>query len=95
MKAVECYMKEAGVGEEAARQHIIELVERTWKIMNKAITGSYPFPDTFVRASQNLVKISQYFYKNGDGHGINPGDETKEHLMTLLLLPVPIDGLMI
>ncbi|KDP32200.1 hypothetical protein JCGZ_14948 [Jatropha curcas] len=89
LKAVQCYMNERGVSEEVGRQHINDIVHKTWKTMNEAMVGDYPFSEPFLSASPNLARASQFFYHHGDGHGA-PGSETKGHLMPLLLQPIPV-----
>ncbi|KDP32193.1 hypothetical protein JCGZ_14941 [Jatropha curcas] len=89
LKAVQCYMNERGVSEEVGRQHINDIVHKTWKTMNEAMVGDYPFSEPFLSASPNLARASQFFYHHGDGHGA-PGSETKGHLMPLLLQPITV-----
>ncbi|KDP25964.1 hypothetical protein JCGZ_22993 [Jatropha curcas] len=89
LKAVQCYMNERGVLEEVGRQHMSDIVHKTWKTMNEAMVGDYPFSEPFLSASPNGARIAQFFYHYGDGHGA-PGSETKGHLMPLLLQPIPV-----
>ncbi|PKI53510.1 hypothetical protein CRG98_026098 [Punica granatum] len=89
LKSVECYMNETGCSEEAARDHIKDLIRETWKNLNEDMADHYPLSETFVGACLDLARASQCFYQYGDGHGI-PDRETKEHLNSVLIQPVPI-----
>nr|WNI01951.1 terpene synthase [Psidium guajava] len=91
-KAMECYMNETGASEEATREHVRKLVHETWKKMNRDVFEDYPFPGfgPFLGACLNLARASQCFYQYGDGHGL-PDNETKDHLVTALFEPVPLD----
>ncbi|XP_010051282.2 monoterpene synthase-like isoform X1 [Eucalyptus grandis] len=91
-KALECYMNETGASTEAAQQHIKHLVRETWKTMNKDVFEDYPFPGfkPFLGACLNLARASQCFYQYGDGHGL-PGHETRDHIVSTLFKPVPLD----
>nr|AXY92167.1 terpene synthase 2 [Rhodomyrtus tomentosa] len=91
-KALECYMNETGASEEATREHVRNMVHEAWKQMNKDVFEDYPFPGfgPFLGACLNLARASQCFYQYGDGHGL-PDNETKDHLVTALFEPVPLD----
>ncbi|XP_031394485.1 terpene synthase 10-like [Punica granatum] len=89
LKSVECYMNETGCSEEAARDHIKDLIRETWKNLNEDMADHYPLSETFVGACLDLARASQCFYQYGDGHGI-PDRETKEHLNSVLIQPVPM-----
>nr|WHL34558.1 terpene synthase 2 [Aquilegia viridiflora] len=88
-KSIQCYMHEAGVSEEVAREHVKYLINETWKKMNKARTGQYPFFEPFISAAPNLGRQAQCMYQFGDGHGI-PDQETKDRLNSLLVEPIPL-----
>lgn len=90
MKALECYLNEAGASEEVARGHIENLVRETWKRMNEDAFDDYPSSglEPFLGACLNFARASQCFYQYGDGHGA-PSRETKDHIMSVLFDPVP------
>ncbi|KAF6150742.1 hypothetical protein GIB67_020825 [Kingdonia uniflora] len=89
-KSIQCYMKEKGVSEEVAREHIQYLIGETWKKMNKELIGHHLLPQAFVNATINLARIALCLYQYGDGYGVNANRETKAHLKTLLVDPVPM-----
>ncbi|XP_030539707.1 beta-bisabolene synthase-like [Rhodamnia argentea] len=92
-KALECLMNETGASEEAAREHIMHhMVRETWKRMNKVAFEDYPVPGLgpFFGACLNLARVSHEFYQYGDGLGL-PGHETKDHLLSTIYEPVPLD----
>ncbi|KAF7848013.1 hypothetical protein BT93_L2367 [Corymbia citriodora subsp. variegata] len=91
-KALECYMNEAGASEEAAREHIRHMVRENWKRMNEVVFEDYPIPGfgPFLGACLNLARVSHTFYRYGDGFGL-PSHETKDHLLSAIYEPVPLD----
>ncbi len=89
-KSIQCYMHEKSVSEENAREHINHLINESWKKMNKARVGSYPFCEPFTSAVSNLVRQAHCMYLYRDGHGI-PDKETKDQLHSLLVEPIPIN----
>ncbi|KAF5185466.1 Myrcene synthase protein [Thalictrum thalictroides] len=91
-KSIQCYMHEAGVSEEVAREHVKYLINEAWKKMNKARTRQYPFFEPFISAAPNLGRQAQCMYQFGDGHGI-PDQETKDRLNSLLVEPIPLKKL--
>ncbi|KAK9285511.1 hypothetical protein L1049_024705 [Liquidambar formosana] len=90
LKAVQCYMNETGASEEVARQHVNFLIQETWKTMNKDVFKDYPFSEPFLSSIPNMARTAQCFYQYGDGHGV-PDRSTKDHLMSLLVHPVPLN----
>ncbi|KAF8016673.1 hypothetical protein BT93_H2023 [Corymbia citriodora subsp. variegata] len=91
-KALECYMNETGASEEAAREHVRQMVRETWKSMNRDVFEDHPFPEfgPFLSACLNLARASQFFYQYEDGHGL-PSHETKDQIWLALFDPVPLD----
>nr|XP_043606652.1 R-linalool synthase QH1, chloroplastic-like [Erigeron canadensis] len=87
-KSIQCYMHETGATEEEARTYIKSLMMETWKILNKERprAGDSQFLKEFYDGATNLVKTSQFFYNDGDGHG-HP-DVTKSRVQSLLLNPI-------
>ncbi|KAK6919445.1 Terpene synthase, N-terminal domain [Dillenia turbinata] len=90
VKSIQCYMNDTGASEEIAREYINGLVHQTWKTLNKDMFRDYPFEEPFISACPNLGRTAQCFYQYGDGHGV-PQHWTKDHLISLLVKPVPID----
>ncbi|OMP12676.1 hypothetical protein COLO4_02890 [Corchorus olitorius] len=87
-KSIQCYMHESGVSEEEAREHIRKLIDETWKKMNRdIITKSPPFSEMFIEAALNVARMSQFLYRNGDGHGIEEGD-TEDRVLSLFVHPI-------
>ncbi|KAF5186172.1 Alpha-terpineol synthase protein [Thalictrum thalictroides] len=67
-KAIQCYMHEAGVSEEVARQHINYLMHEYWKKVNKAMVAPHPISEPATTAPPNIVRQSHCMYQFGDGH---------------------------
>ncbi|CAN6708184.1 unnamed protein product [Malus baccata var. baccata] len=57
------------VSEEFAREYICNMVQNSWKKLNKDGASGSPFTEQFVQAARNLARISQCVYQYGDWHG--------------------------
>ncbi|RWR88224.1 Geraniol synthase, chloroplastic [Cinnamomum micranthum f. kanehirae] len=65
-KSIQCYMHEAGVTEDVARNHIMVLLRETWKKINKSLVES-SHPQAFINCVINLGRVAYCTYKHGDG----------------------------
>ncbi|KAK9984748.1 hypothetical protein SO802_034273 [Lithocarpus litseifolius] len=63
-----CYMRETSLSEDFAREHISNLIDKTWKKMNKDRFSDSPFEEPFLETAINLARISHCTYQHGDGH---------------------------
>ncbi|KAI4367996.1 hypothetical protein MLD38_016614 [Melastoma candidum] len=91
VKAVECYMNEAGVTEVVARRHIENMVNQAWKTMNAEVLGSKcKVPDSgyLLEACMNYARASQSFDKYGDGHDVEKIDEIDGQVKLVLVEPI-------
>ncbi|WCJ37095.1 Myrcene synthase chloroplastic [Euphorbia peplus] len=88
-KSIQCYMHEAGVSEEAAREHIHHLIGEAWEKMNKNNIENTTFSKKFMRMAMNLVRMSLCFYQFGDGFGAQ-NMETKKNIISLLVQPLQL-----
>ncbi|XVF78405.1 hypothetical protein PTKIN_Ptkin14bG0129600 [Pterospermum kingtungense] len=86
-KSIQCYMNETDCSEEEARQHIKNLIDATWKKMNKDLITHSPIFGTFIQIASNLARTAQCIYQHGDGHGVECR-ETKDHVLLLLVSPI-------
>ncbi|KAL6135300.1 hypothetical protein ACLB2K_067528 [Fragaria x ananassa] len=79
--------------EESARKYISNLIEKSWKKMNKdgqlfgVSSASSPFTKEFVAAATNLCRIAQCMYQYGDGIGA-PDKIVKNRILAVILQPV-------
>ena len=82
-KAIQCYMHESGATEEEARRYIKNLINETWKKLNKerACVNS-KFLREFIDYATNMSRMALFMYAKGDGHG-RP-DVTKSYVLSLL-----------
>ncbi|CAL1356829.1 unnamed protein product [Linum trigynum] len=74
VKAVECYMRESRLSEEAAREHINWKIGEMWKMVNEDILSSQGclnnsssnpmLPPTYVNLAVNVARASHYMYKH-------------------------------
>nr|QJF54219.1 terpene synthase 38 [Nicotiana attenuata] len=89
LKSIHCYMHESGRSEENARNYIKQLIDQTWKKMNKDILRDSSFSKDFRTTAMNLARIAQCMYQHGDGFGI-PDYETKDRIRSLFFEPIPL-----
>ena len=82
-------MKENGVSEQVARKHKSNLIDETWKKMNKDQVIHYPFAKSFVETTINLARISQCTYQHGDGRG-SPDSQAKNRVLSVIIEPIPL-----
>ncbi|KAF8100391.1 hypothetical protein N665_0225s0009 [Sinapis alba] len=97
LKSIQCYMHETGASGKEARAHVQQMICETWDEMNDetktARASSSSQFGGFVEAAVNLARMSQCMYQYGDGHGCPEKAKTIERVMSLLVNPVPLDGL--
>ncbi|XP_031501402.1 terpene synthase 10-like [Nymphaea colorata] len=86
-KCIQCYMKEKGVSEEAARQHVDGLLRNAWKGLHKecAEATSNGTSHPFVHCALNLARMAQFMYQHGDGHGFPGKDYPAERILRLMV----------
>ncbi|KAM1821855.1 hypothetical protein TB2_023607 [Malus domestica] len=86
--SISCMMRGSlNVSEESARQYISNLVENSWKKLNKDGASASPFTKQFVKAAINLARISQCVYQYGDGHGA-PDTRAKNRIISVIVDPI-------
>nr|UTM72487.1 gamma-terpinene synthase [Nigella sativa] len=88
-KSVQCYMHEAGVSEEVAREHVKYLINEAWKKINTALLEPHPFSDHFVNGVPSIGRHAQCMYLYGDWHGA-PDQGTVDHLKSLMVRPISL-----
>ncbi|GKU94221.1 hypothetical protein SLEP1_g7747 [Rubroshorea leprosula] len=91
-KSIQCYMHETGASEENAREYIQDLIDKTWKKMNKEEFEPSLLPQTLIEAAINLARTSQFVYRYGDGHS-SQNDIMRHHISSLFINPIPLPGL--
>ncbi|KAM0958736.1 hypothetical protein ACFX13_024642 [Malus domestica] len=86
--SISCMMRGSlHISEESARQYISNLVENSWKKLNKDGASATPFTEQFVKAARNLARISQCIYQYGDGHGA-PDTRAKNRIRSVIIDPI-------
>ncbi|GKU94195.1 hypothetical protein SLEP1_g7721 [Rubroshorea leprosula] len=88
-KSIQCYMRETGVLEEDAREYIQDLIDKTWKKMNKNEFEPSLLPQTLIEAAINLARMAQFMYKHGDGHS-SQDDVMRNRILSFLIKPIPL-----
>ncbi|KAJ4850700.1 hypothetical protein Tsubulata_035874 [Turnera subulata] len=88
--AITCYMKETGLPEKDACEHIKGLIDQAWKKMNQSqLSNSTSCPRPFMEAAINLARISHFTYQHGDAHGA-PDRRSKSRVLSLIIEPIPL-----
>ncbi|XP_024186613.1 tricyclene synthase EBOS, chloroplastic isoform X2 [Rosa chinensis] len=88
--SISCIRRDGVVSnEESARKYISNLIENSWKKMNKdgLLFGASPFTKEFVAATMNLARIAQCIYQYGDGIGA-PDKRVKNQILAVIVQPV-------
>ncbi|RXH68086.1 hypothetical protein DVH24_028233 [Malus domestica] len=75
------------VSEEFAREYISNMVQNSWKKLNKDGASGSPFTEKFVQAARNLARISQCVYQYGDWHGA-PDTRAKNRILSVIIDPI-------
>ncbi|KAK1582030.1 hypothetical protein Q3G72_011198 [Acer saccharum] len=85
--AIQCYMREANVSEEIARNHITDLISTTLTKVNGLIlapTSASLKP--FMNVLANYPRVSYFFYKDGDGYSVQ--EELQSKILSVLIEPM-------
>lgn len=88
-KSIQCYMHEASVSEDVARDHIKGLIRETWKKLNECQLSS-PLPQPFISSALNLARVGHYMYDHGDALG-DPDSEEKKRIISLYIEPLQVN----
>ncbi|KAK2990981.1 hypothetical protein RJ640_005463 [Escallonia rubra] len=84
-----CYMKEANVSEEVARDHIRSIIMQTWKNVSNQFLIQPPSLQPFAKCTVNIARVAQFIYQNGDGFGVQDR-ETRDHVLSMLIEPLAV-----
>ncbi|XP_042509272.1 alpha-farnesene synthase-like [Macadamia integrifolia] len=88
-----CYMREAKVSEEIAREHIKGMIVNSWKKINeKCISHSSHLPPMFLNLTYNIARVTHFFYQYEDGFGVQDR-ETRNNVLSLLVQPIELHHL--
>ncbi|XP_030519147.2 (3S,6E)-nerolidol synthase 1-like [Rhodamnia argentea] len=78
---VECYLRENhGCSHQSAREHVMELISKLWKQLNKECLSPCPFSAPFHEACVNAAKMVSLMYNYEDKHGLGL---LQEHMKSL------------
>ncbi|KAI6704858.1 hypothetical protein NL676_007820 [Syzygium grande] len=68
---VECYLREMpGSSNQSAREHVMELISKLWKLLNKECLSPCPSSAPFREACVNAAKMVSLMYNYEDKHGL-------------------------
>ncbi|KAI9170402.1 hypothetical protein LWI28_027371 [Acer negundo] len=85
--AIQCYMREANVSEEIARNHITDLISKTLTKVNGLIVSPISASlKPFVNVLANYPRVSYCFYQDGDGYGVQ--EDLKSKILSALIEPM-------
>ncbi|KAL5839736.1 hypothetical protein ACOSQ4_012344 [Xanthoceras sorbifolium] len=82
-----CYMQEANVSEEIARNHIKGIISETWTKINGQCFNRSPLLQPFVDITTNFARVVHSLYQYGDGFGVQDRD-IKKRILSLLVEPM-------
>lgn len=84
-----CYMREANIGEEAAREHVRTMLRETWeKINGECLSNNSTFLREPVKHHLiNTARAAHFIYQKGDGFGVQDS-ETREQILSILIEPL-------
>ncbi|CAK7350863.1 unnamed protein product [Dovyalis caffra] len=90
--SVVCYMRVANASEEVARNHLKNIIKKTWKKINgQCFSAKSPMLEFFVNINTNMARVVHYLYQYGDGFGVQDRQENKKQILTLLVEPFKLD----
>ena len=89
--SVMCYMREVNVSEQVSRNHISNIIQKTWKKINGQCFTKSPTLQLFVNISTNMARVVHNLYKHGDGFGVQDRHENKKQILALLVEPFKLD----
>ncbi|KAL3740496.1 hypothetical protein ACJRO7_021730 [Eucalyptus globulus] len=68
---VECYLREnEGSSYQSAREHVMKLISKLWKLLNEECLSPCPFSAPFLEACVNAAKMVSLMYNYEDKHGL-------------------------
>ncbi|KAI6704860.1 hypothetical protein NL676_007822 [Syzygium grande] len=68
---VECYLREIqGSSNQSAREHVMELISKSWKLLNKECLSPCPSSAPFCEACVNAAKMVLLMFNYEDKHGL-------------------------
>ncbi|XP_030451897.1 (3S,6E)-nerolidol synthase 1-like [Syzygium oleosum] len=68
---VECYLREIqGSSNQSVREHVMELISKSWKLLNKECLSPCPSSAPFREACVNAAKMVSLMYNYEDKHGL-------------------------
>ncbi|KAG5226576.1 chloroplast isoprene synthase [Salix suchowensis] len=85
--SVSCYMRTKGISEELATESVMNLIDETWKKMNKEKLGDSLFAKHFVETTINLARQSHCTYHNGDTH-TSLDELTRKRVLSVITEPI-------
>lgn len=80
-------MREMNVPEDAARKHMADIIDKTWKKLNAQCFTPSPLLQPFVNVITNIARMFHILYQYEDGFGV-PDRETKKRILSLLVEPL-------
>ncbi|CAL9755233.1 unnamed protein product [Musa acuminata subsp. burmannicoides] len=86
-KSIECHMHENGVSEDAAREHIRQLIRGNWRAINGDRSFTSCFEENLKMIAINIPRMAHCMYQYGDGYG-KPDGVIEDRIRSLLIEPI-------
>ncbi|CAH9059566.1 unnamed protein product [Cuscuta europaea] len=90
--SIQCYMKEEGVTEDVAREHIRNMVHDALTEINNHCLNTKQFSSSMrmlVKCVTNAARVSRFVYQSGDGYGVQDG-KTRDLIISCLIEPISL-----
>lgn len=82
-----CYMEEASVTEDIAREHMKAIIDSAWSKINMELLSASREQQTYVNLVINTARVCHVIYQKGDAFSVQDGD-TKKKIKRLLIEPL-------
>ncbi|CAL9050388.1 unnamed protein product [Musa banksii] len=86
-KSIECHMHESGVSEDAAREHIRQLIRGNWRAINGDRSFTSCFEENLKMIAIDIPRMAHCMYQYGDGYG-KPDGVIEDRIRSLLIEPI-------
>ena len=87
--AVECFVKQHGVGEQEAEEELRKLVVDAWKDINEECLQPTAVPMQLLLRILNLTRVIDVLYTDKDNY-THAGTKLKSFVVSLLINPFPM-----
>ncbi|GAB2284625.1 hypothetical protein Dimus_019080 [Dionaea muscipula] len=90
--AVDCYMKQYDVSEEAACEELMKRVNEAWKDLVQEMLRPTVVPMPLLICILNLTRVVEILYYGGEDHYTSASADMRTNIRIMLVDPIPIDS---